>query len=62
MKNTDIFVIDTSVALKWLHKMNENYLVQADSIMKKAQENEITLVMPELAKYEIGNALLYKNF
>ena len=61
MKNADILVIDSSVALKWLHKMNENYLTQADSIMKKAQENGITLVMPELAKYEIGNALLYKK-
>ena len=61
MKNTDIFVIDSSVALKWLHKINENYLVQADLIMKKTQENGITLVMPELARYEIGNSLLYKN-
>ena len=61
MENTNIFVIDSSVALKWLHKMNENYLDQADSIMNKAQESRVTLVMPELAKYEIGNALLYKN-
>ena len=61
MENTNIFVIDSSVALKWLHKVNENYLDQADLIMKKAQESGVTLVMPELAKYEIGNALLYKN-
>lgn len=61
MKNTDIFVIDSSVALKWLHKMNENYLTQADLVMKKAQRDGTTLIMPELAKYEIGNALLYKN-
>jgi len=61
VENTNIFVIDSSVALKWLHKMNENYLDQADSIMNKAQESRVTLVMPELAKYEIGNALLYKN-
>lgn len=61
MKNADIFIIDSSVALKWLHKMNENYLDQADLVMKKAQRDETTLIMPELAKYEIGNALLYKN-
>jgi len=56
-----MFVIDSSVALKWLHKMNENYLTQADSVMKNVQENGITLFMPELAKYEIGNALSYKK-
>lgn len=61
MKNTNILVIDSSVALKWLHKTNENYLTQADLIIKKAQKNGTTLVMPELARYEIGNALLYKN-
>lgn len=61
MKNVDILVIDSSVALKWLHKMNENYLTQADLVMKKAQRDESILIMPELAKYEIGNALLYKN-
>ena len=61
MKNKNLLVIDSSVALKWLHKTNENHLSQADLIIKKAQENGILLCMPELARYEIGNALLYKN-
>lgn len=56
-----MLVIDSSVALKWLHKINENNLSQADLIIRNAQENRILLCMPELAKYEIGNALVYKN-
>lgn len=61
MKNNNILVVDSSVALKWLHKTNEDNLSQADLIIKRAQENGILLYMPELAKYEIGNALVYKN-
>lgn len=61
MRGKKLLVIDSSVAVKWLHQINEDYLFQADLIIKNAQKKEITLVMPELAKYEIGNALVYKN-
>ena len=61
MKNNNLLIIDSSVALKWLHKTDEINLYQAHLIIKKAQEKGILLCMPELAKYEIGNALVYKN-
>jgi len=56
-----ILVIDSSVAIKWLHQENEDDIDLVDRIMKKAQNNLIELVMPELSKYEISNALLYKK-
>lgn len=61
MKNNNILVIDSSVAIKLLYQLGEDNLSQADQIMKNAQEKGTILVMPELARYEIGNALLYKN-
>lgn len=51
-------VIDSSVIVKWLHQEDELYLDQADRIIKDAQSGKITLLAPELAKYEVGNALL----
>ncbi len=61
MNNKKTLVVDTSVAIKWLNKDRENFLDRADNIIRKAQTEEIVIVMPELSKYEIGNALLYKN-
>jgi len=55
-----ILVIDSSVAIKWLHQENEDDIDLVDRIMRKAQINSIDLVMPELSKYEISNALLSK--
>lgn len=61
MKNHNTLVIDSSVAIKLLYKQGEDNLLQADLIIKNAQEKGITLIMPELAKYEVGNALLNKK-
>jgi predicted nucleic acid-binding protein len=61
MKSPKPVVIDSSVAVKWLSGQDENDILQADAILKDAQKNKIYIVMPELAKYEIGNALLYKE-
>jgi len=54
-------VIDTSVAVKWVNKQDENYTEQSDMILRDVQEEKKYIIMPELAKYEIGNALLYKQ-
>lgn len=54
-------VIDTSVAVKWVNKQDENYIKQSDMILKDVQEEKKYILMPELAKYEVGNALLYKQ-
>ena len=54
-------VIDSSVAVKWVNKQNEDNTVQADKILKDVENEKTYLLMPELAKYEVGNALLYKE-
>jgi len=54
-------VVDSSVVVKWLNSQNEKYLEQADRILKDCEEGKITLYSPELAKYEVGNAILYKK-
>ncbi len=51
-------VIDTSVIIKWLNKVNEDNIEEADQIMNSALKGKIELFAPELAKYEIGNVLL----
>ena len=61
MKKTQKIVVDSSVIVKWLNRDNENYLDQADKILKNCQADKITLYAPELAKYEVGNALLNKK-
>lgn len=56
-----ILVIDSSVIIKWLSKDNENHLDFVDKILKDAQSDSVALMAPELAKYEIGNVLLYSK-
>ena len=51
-------VVDTSVIVKWLNQDNEDYIEQADKILKDAQLDKIIIIAPELARYEVGNALL----
>lgn len=51
-------IVDSSVLVKWLNTDNEQYLEQADKLLKKARDGEIELFAPELVKYEFGNVLL----
>ncbi len=51
-------VVDTSVIVKWLNQDNEDYIEQADKILKDAQLDKIIIIAPELARYEVGNVLL----
>jgi len=52
-------IVDSSVIIKWLHKENERYLYQASKILEDVKNGTVTLLVPELAKYEVGNALLF---
>ncbi len=61
MKNKRVLIVDSSVAVKWLSDQNEMYLSQAYEILSKAEKGTIEIALPELAKYEICNALLNKN-
>ena len=58
---TQKVVIDSSVILKWLSNDNEKYIDVADKILQDAQKGKIELLAPELAKYEVGNVLLYSK-
>lgn len=51
-------VVDTSIIIKWLNQTNESHIDKADNIMEAVINGEIDMYAPELAKYEIGNALL----
>ncbi|KKS95414.1 MAG: hypothetical protein UV73_C0018G0027 [Candidatus Gottesmanbacteria bacterium GW2011_GWA2_43_14] len=61
MKNAVPVVVDSSVIVKWLNSDNEKHLKQADKLLKDRQAGKISLYTLELAKYEVGNALIYKN-
>jgi len=54
-------VVDSSVIVKWLNSQDEKYLDQADKILKDCEKKKVVLYAPELAKYEVGNAILYKG-
>jgi len=58
MKNV---VIDTSVTIKLLNSQQEKFLKQANEILLHVQQGKISLLSPELSRYEIGNALLNKK-
>lgn len=51
-------VLDTSVIVKWLNRVNEQNLDKADKIMEDALSGKVELVAPELSKYEVGNVML----
>lgn len=52
-------VVDSSVIVKWLNTDNEQNLYQADKVLRDAKDGKIELLAPELAKYEVGNVLLF---
>lgn len=54
-------VVDSSVIVKWLNNQDEKFLNQADKILKDCEAGKVILYSPELAKYEVGNAILYKK-
>lgn len=54
-------VVDSSVTVKWINQVDEELLVQADKLLTYAQTGSISLLAPELSKYEIGNALIKKK-
>ena len=56
-----ILVIDSSVIIKWLSSDREKNLDNADNILVDAQNGRVELMAPELAKYEVGNVLLFSK-
>lgn len=54
-------VVDSSVIVKWINHQDEKLLDKADAILHQARKGNLELISPELAKYEVGSALLYKG-
>ncbi len=54
-------VVDSSVIVKWLNQEKEKLIVQSEKVLEEAQHGMIALIAPQLARYEIGNALLKKK-
>lgn len=50
-------VLDTSVIFKWLNVQNENLIDEAEKILDQLRKGRIKVYLPELSKYEVGNAL-----
>lgn len=51
-------IVDSSVIVKWLSAQDELHLEQADQLLSDCRERRVELYAPEVAKYEVGNALL----
>lgn len=51
-------VVDSSVIVKWLNQQDEALTTQADKILKAAQRKNVVLLTSELARYEVGNAIV----
>lgn len=54
-------VVDTSVIVKLLSAKGEQYIEQANKILLDTKKGKISLLAPELSRYEIGNAILNKK-
>ncbi len=52
------YILDTSVAVKWLLRSDEPYLEQSDAVVRDYQANRIDLLAPIHLTYEIGQALV----
>ena len=58
MTKSPSIVLDSSVIIKWLNRINENELAQADNLLEHLQMGKVYVLAPLLAKYEVSNALL----
>jgi predicted nucleic acid-binding protein len=53
-----MFVIDTSVVVKWYAPQDELYLTQADKLFEDINIGIVKGICPDLLVYELSNALL----
>lgn len=49
------FVIDSSIAIKWLKNSDENDAEKALEYYKKLKDKEIEIIIPDLLFYELSN-------
>lgn len=58
MRKGKTLVLDSSVVVKWLNRREEKHLAAADKILERLVRGGLSVSVPSLAKFEIGNALL----
>lgn len=56
-----ILIVDSSVIVKWLVTQDELHIDESDRLLKNFQNGSVRLFAPEIAKYEVGNALINKK-
>lgn len=54
-------VVDSSVIVKWVNSQDEMHIARADALLEDCRNGNVALFAPELAKYEVGNALWKKG-
>lgn len=54
----DIYVVDTSVSTKWFSSEGEEYVQQAQELLRLLSAGRLKVFIPDLAIYELGNVLL----
>lgn len=54
-------IVDSSVTVKWINQIGEKLLEPANKLLLDTQSGSVSLLAPEISKYEIGNALLKKG-
>jgi len=60
LKKKENIVTDTSVIIKWFFKNNEENTEIAHHILKKFLDNEIGIITPEIALFELANVVKNK--
>ena len=52
----EVLVVDASVAMKW-HLTDEDYVVEAASLLRSYEQGAVDLIAPEQIRYEVPSAI-----
>lgn len=58
MSSSPPVVIDTSVILKWFSQHDEKHCEQAEILLQRGCNEEVSLCTPDISRYEVGNVLI----
>ena len=57
---TEKIILDTSVTIKWFFNEDEENTQAANLILNRYLDNEIGIIIPEIAIFEIANVIKYR--
>ena len=60
LKKKENIVVDTSVIIKWFFSESENNVAAAHYLLKKFLDNEVGIITPEIALFELANVVKNK--